>query len=67
MKLTKIIQDVMYTSTKKTKCNFFMFVITIFEGHNVLSPLYTTTSQINTKEGDGEDDYNSYEHASDNQ
>jgi hypothetical protein len=44
-----------------------MFVTTIFEGHSVLSPLYTTTSHINIKEGEGEHDYNSYEHASDNQ
>ncbi len=57
----------MYTSTKKTICKISLFVSTIFGGCNVFSPLYTTTSHINTKEGEGEDDYNSYGHASDNQ
>jgi hypothetical protein len=57
----------MYTSSKKTKCKISMFITTIFGGRSVFSPLYTTTSYINIKEGEGEDDYSSYEHASDNQ
>ncbi len=56
----------MYTSTKKTKCKISMFITTIFGGRNVFSPFYTT-SYINTKEGEGEDDYSSYAHARDNQ
>jgi hypothetical protein len=51
---------------QKTKCSS-MFVTTIFRGHSVFSPLYTTTLYINTKKGEGENDYNSYKHVSDNQ
>jgi hypothetical protein len=36
LKQTKIIQDVLSIVTKKTKCKNIIFVITIFEGCNVL-------------------------------
>lgn len=65
--ILEISKNVMYISTKKTKCKISMFVTTIFRGHSVFSPLYTTTSYIITKKGEVEDDYNSYEHVSDNQ